>query len=148
MAWQPSVFKPHFYIFSYNEQMRKILKKLIENFLLYHTSLTSQILASCFFVVVFFKGICIPISVKSLGSLLYFYRFFLNIAGSQVSSNELNCIWLIQMRKPELFLVFGVKISQEIQITLKATVDKYKQILTFSVQTKSQYLLELIYCGL
>ena len=34
------VFKPVFYIFSYNEQLRKILKNFMDKFLLYHTSLS------------------------------------------------------------------------------------------------------------
>ena len=39
IAWWPPVFKPDFYIFSFNEQLRKILKSFIDKFLLYHTSL-------------------------------------------------------------------------------------------------------------
>ena len=35
----PPVFKPDFYKFSYNEQLRKIETNFIDKFLLYHTSL-------------------------------------------------------------------------------------------------------------
>ena len=39
IAWWPPVFKSDFYIFSYNEQLRKIYRNFISTFLLYHTSL-------------------------------------------------------------------------------------------------------------
>ena len=38
IAWWPD-FKPDFYIFSFNEQLRKIYRNFIDKFLLYHTSL-------------------------------------------------------------------------------------------------------------
>ena len=39
IAWWHPVFKPDFDIFSYNEQLRKIWRNIINKFLLYHTSL-------------------------------------------------------------------------------------------------------------
>ena len=39
IAWPPTVFKPDFHIFPYNEQLRKIWRNFIHRFLLYHTSL-------------------------------------------------------------------------------------------------------------
>ena len=38
------VFKPDFYIFFYNEQLRKILKNFMDKFLLYDTSLNENYL--------------------------------------------------------------------------------------------------------
>ena len=43
IAWWAPVFKPDFYIFPYNEQLRKIERKFIDKFLLYHTSLTMSL---------------------------------------------------------------------------------------------------------
>ena len=40
LVWWSPVFKPDFYIFSYNEQLRKIERNFIEKFLLYHTTFT------------------------------------------------------------------------------------------------------------
>ena len=45
VCWSP-VFKPDFYIFSYNEQLGKIWRNFMDKFLSYHTSLT---LHFCFF---------------------------------------------------------------------------------------------------
>ena len=39
ISWWTPVFKADFYIFFYNEQLRKIWRNLIDKFLLYHTSL-------------------------------------------------------------------------------------------------------------
>ena len=39
IAWSPPVFKPDFYIFFYNEQLRKIYRNFIYKFSLYHTFL-------------------------------------------------------------------------------------------------------------
>ena len=41
IVWWPPVFKPDSYIFSYNEQLRKIWINFIGNFLLYYTSLSA-----------------------------------------------------------------------------------------------------------
>ena len=38
------VFKPGFYIFSYNKQLRKILRNFINKFLLFHTSLNAIVI--------------------------------------------------------------------------------------------------------
>ena len=40
IAWWPPVFKSDFYIFSYNEQLRKIWRNFMGKSLLYHTSLS------------------------------------------------------------------------------------------------------------
>ena len=44
IAWWVPVFKPDFYVFSYNEQFRKIQRNSMDKFLLYHTFLMVIIL--------------------------------------------------------------------------------------------------------
>ena len=43
IAWWPCVFKSDFYIFSYNEKLRKIYRNFIDKFLSYHTSLILKV---------------------------------------------------------------------------------------------------------
>ena len=42
IAWWPPAFKSDFYIFSYNDELRKIYRNFIEKFLLYYTSLNGN----------------------------------------------------------------------------------------------------------
>ena len=42
IAWWCPVFRPDFYIFSYNQQLRKMLRNFIDKFLFYHTSLRNS----------------------------------------------------------------------------------------------------------
>ena len=58
-------FKPDFYMFSYNEQLRKIQRSFINKFLLYHTSL---ILKSWFmqWILPLCNGLCNDMSLQCL----------------------------------------------------------------------------------
>ena len=44
ISMTPIVFKPGFYIFSYNKQLRKIIRNFINKFLLFHTSLNASVI--------------------------------------------------------------------------------------------------------
>ena len=100
IAWWPPVFKPDFYIFSYNEQLRENRQVFIA---LYHTSL--NYLKHSFFI-----NISFTTSVKTF---FYLCVYFGNFIKNTIYFHTIWTVWLVFFEVTECELISESKYQKD-----------------------------------